>query len=74
MSYSLKSVQSTLPKSNPLGLKKKLQLRENSTDVGSKTIENKEKRTCIGLRLRRLFDLCRFSQFHLKGKSSPELP
>ena len=38
-------VQSTLPKSNPLGLKKLLRLRENSTYVGSKTIENKEKRT-----------------------------
>ena len=38
-------VQSTLPKSNPLGLKKLLRLRENSTYVGSKTIENKEKST-----------------------------
>ena len=31
-------IQSTLPKLNPLGLKKKLRLRENLTCVGSKTI------------------------------------
>ena len=35
-------------------------IRENLTYVGSKTIENKEKRTWIGLRLRRLFNLCDF--------------
>ena len=35
-------VQSTLPKSNPLGLKKWLRLTENLTYVGSKTTENKE--------------------------------
>ena len=36
---------STLPKSNLLGLKIKLRLRENSTYVRSKTIQNKEKKT-----------------------------
>ena len=53
-------VQSTLPKSNLLGLKKYLRLRENSTCEGLKTIEYKEKRTWIDLRLRWLFDLCEF--------------
>ena len=53
-------VQSTLPKSNPLGLRKWLWLRENSTYVGSKTIANKDKRIWIDLWLRRLFDLCEF--------------
>ena len=38
-------IQSTLPKSNLLGLKIKLRLRENSTYEGLKTIEYKEKRT-----------------------------
>ena len=38
-------IQSTLPKSNMLGLKKLLRLRENSTYEGLKTIEYKEKRT-----------------------------
>ena len=38
-------IQSTLPKSNLLGLKKKLRLRENLTYEGLKTIEYKEQRT-----------------------------
>ena len=38
-------LQSTLPKSNLMGLKRWLLLRENSTYEGLKTIEYKEKRT-----------------------------
>ena len=53
-------VHLTLPKSNPLGLKKQLRLRENLIYRGSKTIENKVRSTWIDLRLRRLFDLCKF--------------
>ena len=53
-----KKIQSSLPNSNPLGLKKLLQLREISTYLGSKTI--KERGTWIDLGLRRLFKLCRF--------------
>ena len=41
--------------SNPLGLKKKLRLRENLPHVQSKTIENKKKRG-----LEKIFDLCVF--------------
>ena len=44
--------------SNPLGLKKLLQLREILTYLGSKTI--KERGTWIDLGLTRLFKLCRF--------------
>ena len=40
--WNTKNVQSTLPKSNPLGLKKNLRLGENLTYVGSKIIEIKE--------------------------------
>ena len=40
-------IQSTLPKSNPLGLKKLLRLRENLTYEGSKTIENEEEELSI---------------------------
>ena len=54
------ALQSTLPKSNPMGLKKKLWLRENSTYVGSNTIECIEKKPCLGLWLRWLFNLCEF--------------
>ena len=48
------SIQLTLPKSNPWDWR-------NCFDLcGVKNIENKEKRTWIDLRLRRLFDLCEF--------------
>ena len=50
-------IQSTLPKSNSLGLKKWLRLRENLTYVGFKTIENKER----GLQY--TFDLGDFSTY-----------
>ena len=52
-------LQTTLPKLNPLGLKKRLRLRENLTSlyVGSKAKENKDKGACIGLLLRRIFHL-----------------
>ena len=50
----------TLPKSNPLGLKKYLQLREISTYAGSKTIEIRKRGLEIDLRLRRLFHWCDF--------------
>ena len=53
-------LQSTLPKSNLLGLKKKLRLRENSSYEGKKTKENRGMGPSIDLRLRRLFDLYDF--------------
>ena len=58
--WAVLQVQSTLPKSNLLDWKNNSDFRENLTYVGSKTIENKEKKTWIDLRLRRLFDLCKF--------------
>ena len=69
MFHTTFNIQSTLPKSNPMGLKKQLRLREYSTYdlMGSKTIEIKKRGLEIDLRLRRLFDLYEFNLGRVDG-------
>ena len=62
-------LQSTLPKSNPMGLKKKLWLRPTFLKV--KKQHKIKKLFCKGLQLRRLFDLykCKFDLGRVKAHS-----